>query len=639
MGPRIRLLASREARAAFLAFVLLFGGPGHLAPAFAETDQTTVLGRLTPKPNLGTDGAWTGAVTDGFFRLSAPSAGVVRYYDMPWQGTSVEGRSISVRVDPQGPGSAGLIFRRQPGTTGWFALTARADHHVQLVERKPDALTVVADLDLGSAARADVLLQISDRAGALTLLADGRTVTRLEPVDDRSGLVGIVALSPGNFGFRNFAFGPAIEIAATTSSGGDETLPKSGSDDTVPSASPTPPPPLMNPRDAHIVGAFLGVVFHEFGHFMIGELKLPATGREEDVADEFSAMVYLDNIRNNADSAYELAMGGALYNLMWVKSTKEKDTTPWYDEHAPDKRRLANYMCILYGEYPNLFRSLMDKTGVPEDQREVCRWNAPKHRNAWDTLLRGHRRHGVEPLLVGDLDPSTPGHQITVVYEEPKTEIGKKVQKILKDSRALEMIADSVGKLYVLPRDTKIVVKDCGVVNCWYGSENGSITVCHEMVETISAMFNKYDDTGKPEAGTTPPDGGAPGSETPDGGKTVSIETYLLGTWRSDFDSADGPVATLTHFDRDGTYQAVQRIGTARGNVDIKVTGRWKAEVVGGDTFSLELTPQKWSPKEICASRNRCRRVDLSRVKNDIAVVDDDTMRSPRGEVKRIVDK
>ncbi len=93
-----------------------------------------------------------------------------------------------------------------------------------------------------------------------------------------------------------------------------------------------------------VMGVTMGVFFHEFAHAMIGELELPATGPEEDTADEFSALVMSLLTQDEMDPG---SLNAATYSsLLWYYWTLEKDragqVVPWHGEHAPDMRRFRH---------------------------------------------------------------------------------------------------------------------------------------------------------------------------------------------------------------------------------------------------------------------------------------------------------
>ena len=167
------------------------------------------------------------------------------------------------------------------------------------------------------------------------------------------------------------------------------------------------------------------ITFHEYGHFMAGELKLPVTGPEEDMADEFAAMTWIEVLKKHPEMA-PLALGGAkFWFFLAYRKGAQQSQPPWYDEHAPDARRFGAVLCMLYGAYPEYFGSVIDKLRMPDARRQSCVQQAGRRAEAWKTLLRPHRRAGVNVNFPGDLPAETKGGRITADYQPSKTPEGE----------------------------------------------------------------------------------------------------------------------------------------------------------------------------------------------------------------------
>lgn len=617
-------------------------------PVFAG-DLAGAVGPLAGEITLGQNGAWQSSEDNGAFILEdSQKSGAVRYYDLPWQGDDQKGRSVGVSVDVSGNGTAGLIMRRLPDKPGWVALVVRQDGHAIVYDRSADALTTASDVVL-PASNGSRLVQVSSRDGKLLLLVDGRQIATIDPAPRGEGQVGIVGIGPGRFAFRNFAFGPYVEASAQ---GGDDQVPTTagGGDDQVPGS--TPEKPKIDELTSNVIGAMFGIVAHEFGHFMIGELHVPSTGPEEDVADEFSAMVYVDNLRSDKDTVFPFAFGSAAFWWYVGQDEGQDNQPPWYDEHAPNLRRFSSYACMLYGEFPDLFQPLMDQTKIPDRTQDRCKTDAPKRHEAWTALLQPHRRKGIDPLFPGDLPHDAPGHTVTVEYQPSATEVGNKIETIFKQFKLLDNIADSVNKLYVLPRDTKIVMRDCKQENAFYNPVDGSVTVCTEMVNAVVTTFKKHQGNGQ-EGGdttaggpndtpTTPPpntDPTVPHPTPPAGNPNdsgMTIGQYLEGVWRSNESTPAGPGVMLTQFSQDGAYRVKETVSTAFGPFVVNIMGHWTAKTDGNKNFEMTLEPQKWSPKKFCPAQNYCTPLTYSAMTAQFVIVDHDTLKSGGSTATRV---
>ena len=119
------------------------------------------------------------------------------------------------------------------------------------------------------------------------------------------------------------------------------------------------------------MGAFLGIFLHELGHTVIAELDLPAVGPEEDVADEFAAMVFVYNMR--ADPRFrDVALWTPKLRLARAnqqerqrqqrkgssseeEAEREYQRSLLFDEHSPDLVRYSKILCILAGAEPEYY--------------------------------------------------------------------------------------------------------------------------------------------------------------------------------------------------------------------------------------------------------------------------------------------
>jgi Putative metallopeptidase len=130
--------------------------------------------------------------------------------------------------------------------------------------------------------------------------------------------------------------------------------------------------------------------FHEAGHLVTGELNLPIVGREEDVADQFSAFFLLSNdpSEDKSNSSKILLSAAQLFRL-----TSEKPTQSNYlDEHGLNQQRFYNIICMLYGKSPENYRQLISSLNYPESRAASCQQELNKMFDSWQRLL--------EPYLV-----------------------------------------------------------------------------------------------------------------------------------------------------------------------------------------------------------------------------------------------
>ncbi|MDO3400488.1 DUF4344 domain-containing metallopeptidase [Mycolicibacterium neoaurum] len=139
--------------------------------------------------------------------------------------------------------------------------------------------------------------------------------------------------------------------------------------------------------DISVYRSVVAVLYHELGHALIGELELPITGREEDVADQMAAYI----LTSDDDSKDFLLTAAESYALAGSR-VAEYDDTDFSDTHSLDPQRSANFLCYVYGSDETTFRYLVDDGALNEDRAESCAEEYEKLSTAWDTLLEPHIR-------------------------------------------------------------------------------------------------------------------------------------------------------------------------------------------------------------------------------------------------------
>jgi Putative metallopeptidase len=130
--------------------------------------------------------------------------------------------------------------------------------------------------------------------------------------------------------------------------------------------------------------------YHEVGHMLIHELNLPTTGREEDVADQFSAYLLLNIDRSEDKSGTgEIVMSAA--QIFKLQSTHP---TPgdYIDEHSLNQQRYYNLVCMLYGKAPDRYSGLVSRLNYPESRLNGCRQESEQMFASWQRLLEPYSK-------------------------------------------------------------------------------------------------------------------------------------------------------------------------------------------------------------------------------------------------------
>ncbi len=117
--------------------------------------------------------------------------------------------------------------------------------------------------------------------------------------------------------------------------------------------------------------AELFIVFHEVGHALIDVLHLPATGREEDVADQFAVWMALPGGYAGERAIFHTALYWKLLEIHRLRS-------PFWDEHSVDAVRSFNLVCWLYGTNPAKYVGLVEQGYLPKRRADRCEAESAK---------------------------------------------------------------------------------------------------------------------------------------------------------------------------------------------------------------------------------------------------------------------
>lgn len=280
--------------------------------------------------------------------------------------------------------------------------------------------------------------------------------------------------------------------------------------------------PMFGNDSVRLVSVYLGltngIFMHEFGHALIGELQLPSTGPEEDAVDIFAALRVVEPTMypTGEKDIDQIGAGVATYAaLQWYYSGKTAEQqgseTPWMDEHTADLKRFRNVFCVLYGGNPALFEGIAQQVGFDDRTLGRCGDEFTKQNRAWRTILAPHTRVGAwhpEGMLPAD----APGQPIEVVFEPSQFPVGQFLSDKFADG--LRGFAEDLGKTYAMPRPMRVVYRDCGQLNAWYSPDEGSITMCYDLIQHLAVMVSNIEEGG-PAAGSG---GGAVPAPAPAGG-------------------------------------------------------------------------------------------------------------------------
>ena len=326
------------------------------------------------------------------------------------------------------------------------------------------------------------------------------------------------------------------------------------------------------------VGVTMGIFFHELAHAMIGELKLPATGPEEDTADQFSALM-MSGIAGDDPTLLNIATYSA---LLWYHGALDKERrgqpVPWQGEHAPDIRRFRHTFCLLFGSNPAAYSRLADQFGqqLDHDFRSRCARDYPKRYRAWEEIASLRARHSGSDLP-GRYPANTPGGRINLIFRASSNKYEPLVRQF---EEGLAEVLDEFSRYFVWPHDVLVEFRDCGVLNAFYHPDTGRITMCYELIEHDTDLVLQAE--------------GIAAAPMP-GGDAMS---FLHGTWWARIATRYGPLDVTVAYHPNRTYQS-DEVWAQSGDLAARVMGAWSAEAAG-DQLLIQRLPEQWLPQQFC---------------------------------------
>ncbi|MFD0364294.1 DUF4344 domain-containing metallopeptidase [Nocardia sp. GCM10030253] len=161
------------------------------------------------------------------------------------------------------------------------------------------------------------------------------------------------------------------------------------------------------------------IAFHESAHMAIDVYSLPATGREEDSADQLGALLMLTtpgpigvgSVAAAADFWFDISDDPGNFNA-----------STFADEHSLSQVRGYNLLCWDYGALPDELSVLVTAPGEPEQKGRLpaeraveCVDEYQKMQTAWETLLKPYLKVdlGVPDTMSTDTTHATPSTTTT----------------------------------------------------------------------------------------------------------------------------------------------------------------------------------------------------------------------------------
>ena len=227
-----------------------------------------------------------------------------------------------------------------------------------------------------------------------------------------------------------------------------------------------------------VVGNMLFVGFHEMGHALAGQLRLPILGRAEDAADSFATLTLLDEGSEFSVNVLVQAARGMF--LMDRRDRKNGDAPDFSGAHSLDQQRAFQIVCLMIGSDAKQFKELADRVHLPESRQRSCRDDYDSAKNAWQSVLKPHLRS------INQLNST-----IEIAYETGHGKLDNYARSF-RSIELLETFAEYVASRYVLPRPIAIVMMSCGDPNAWWDPSTLTEAICYELADDFVDLYQGY---------------------------------------------------------------------------------------------------------------------------------------------------
>lgn len=224
-----------------------------------------------------------------------------------------------------------------------------------------------------------------------------------------------------------------------------------------------------------IVNNSIFVLYHEIGHLLIAELKIPILGREENAADNFATLQLLSLESEQSNKVLIDSANG------WFLSAKNKGSDfiskdQFYGEHSLDVQRAYQIVCLMVGKDPVRFSQLAKVVELDEYRRESCQFDYKLAMESWNKILEPYKNK--QPAELKSRIFYDRGERLVVI------------SKLLKERKFLENVANIIGQ-YDFPNEFNIRAKLCNEANAFYDSWVSELIFCYELTEFFLSIFDE----------------------------------------------------------------------------------------------------------------------------------------------------
>jgi len=221
-----------------------------------------------------------------------------------------------------------------------------------------------------------------------------------------------------------------------------------------------------------VAGNSLFTLYHEAGHMLVSELKLPVLGQEEDAVDNLATVTMLAADTEDMD----IMLSSAMFGWFLIGEDSFEDLV-FYDEHDLNQQRGFQILCLMVGSDPDAFGDLAADLGLPDDRAQNCPFDYEQSASSWEAVTDPHVKE------VGDTS-----RKIKVVHDPAPGETAP-FDIFLKESELLETVAEEIDELYQLPEPVTFRAGTCGQENAFWDPNIREVILCHELVAGFATLY------------------------------------------------------------------------------------------------------------------------------------------------------
>ena len=227
-----------------------------------------------------------------------------------------------------------------------------------------------------------------------------------------------------------------------------------------------------------VMGNAMFIMFHESGHMLVDELKIPVLSKEEDAVDAMSTIFLLQAEDDLFDAALiDSTMG---WMLMAADDKKNGNTSVMWGKHGLNEQRAFNIMCYMVGKDPKKFGDFAKTVGLPKDRQYSCSGDFEDLSKGWENVLSPHMRSEAGPS------------PFTIEYDDTDDPDLQPFAEAMKERDTLSAIDTMINGLFEMPEPIKLVGTTCGEENAYWSNGKKQITYCYEFLAMHARLYLDY---------------------------------------------------------------------------------------------------------------------------------------------------